>query len=186
MTFWTTSTGESATKDVKAEGTYETGGNSDPLPDNSSVEAFIEKAEWKRGRDEDGNPEYVNLQWRVIAPESVKNRVVFQKLWLTDANPNAKDPTAKRDKDLAMFAKIDAIAGGKLAQLSGKPTNDNLALALTTKVAVLKVGVWEMGDSTGNWIKALAPKGGFELSVPEGAGSGGGGNINMDNSDIPF
>lgn len=171
MSFWTTSTGATATENVKAEGTYDAGGNTDPLPDNSSVLAFIETAGWKRGRDQDGSPEYLNIQWRVEQPESVARRVVFQKLWVTDADPNAKDSNAKRDKALAMLAKIDAIAGGKLAKISGKPTDDQLAISLQTKQAVLKIGVWEMAGSTGNWVKAISPKGGSELSVPEADGA---------------
>lgn len=163
MSFWSTSTGANAAENVSAAGTYEAPGNTDPLPDNSTVQAFIESAEWKRGRQEDGEPEYLNIQWRVEKPDNVARRVVFQKLWLTDANPNAKDAAGKRDKDLAMFAKIDAIAGGKLAKIAGKPNNDQLALALQSKQAVLKLGVWEMGNATGNWIKAISPKGGAEL-----------------------
>ena len=163
--FWTTSAGATATENVKAEGTYEAAGNTDPLPDNSSVLAFVEQAGWKRGRDEDGAPEYLNIQWRVQEPESVARRVVFQKLWVTDADPNAKDSAAKRDKALAMLAKIDAIAGGKLAKIAGKPDDDQIALALQNKFAVLKLGVWEMGEATGNWVKAISPKG-HELSVP--------------------
>lgn len=187
MSFWTQSTGKSATENVKATGTYDAGGNSDPLPDNSSVLAFIEGASWKRGREQDGSPEYLNLQWRVQGPESVARRVVFQKLWVTDDDPNAKDAAAKRDKALAMLAKIDAIAGGKLAKIEGKPTDDQLALALQNKAAVLKVGVWEMGTATGNWVKAISPKGEAELSVPSGVGSSGG-SANYDDldDDIPF
>jgi len=168
MSFWTTSAGTTATENVKAEGTYEAAASGEPLPDNSSVLAFIEKAEWKRGREEDGAPEYLQIQWRVTAPEEVVRRVVFQKLWVTDADPSAKDATAKRDKALAMLAKIDAIAGGKLAKIAGKPDNDQLALALLNKEAVIKIGVWEIGGNSGNWVKAISPKG-HELSVPEGA-----------------
>ena len=182
MSFWQTSTGASATKDVKAEGTYEAAGNTDPLPDNSSVLAFVEKVGWAQGKPEDGAPEYLNIQWRVEQPESVMRRVVFQKLWLTDADPNAKDPAAKRDKALAMLAKIDAIAGGKLAKIEGKPSDDQLLLALSNKQAVLKLGVWEMGGSSGNWIKAISPKG-HELSVP---GDGGVKPSDDLDDEIPF
>ena len=187
MTFWTQSTGKSATENVQASGTYDAGGNSDPLPDNSSVLAFIEVAAWKRGREQDGSPEFLNIQWRVQEPESVARRVVFQKLWVTDDDPNAKDAAAKRDKALAMLAKIDAIAGGKLAKIEGKPTNDQLAIALQTKAAVLKLGVWEMGTAAGNWVKAISPKGEAELSVPAGGAASGGKYDDLgDDSDIPF
>ena len=193
MSFWTTSAGTSATENVEAKGTYEApGGNSDPLPDNSSVLAFVEKAGWAKGRDDDGNPEYINLQWRVEQPESVARSVVFQKLWVTDADPNAKDATAKRDKALAMLAKIDAIAGGKLAKIEGKPTDDQLTLALQNKAAVLKLGLWEIEEggvvkASGNWVKAISPKGEAELSVPGGAARTGGGFAQDDlDDDIPF
>jgi len=169
MSFWTTSAGTAATVNVQAEGTYDAGGSSEPLPENSSVQAFIEIAAWKTGREEDGQPEYINLQWRIEKPDSVARRVVFQKLWVTDADPNAKDAGAKRDKALAMLAKIDAIAGGKLAKINGKPDNDALAIALQHKIAVIKLGVWEIGGTVGNWVKAISPPG-QELDVPAGAG----------------
>ena len=190
MTFWTTSAGTSATENVKAEGTYDAGGSSEPLPDNSSVLAFIEAAEWKTGREEDGSPEYLNLQWRVEEPKEVARRVVFQKLWVTDEEPNAAKEGkagAKRDKALAMLAKIDAIAGGKLAKIAGKPNNDQLALALQNKAAVLKLGVWEIGGNSGNWVKAISPKG-HELNVPkvEGASAGSANYDDLDDDSIPF
>lgn len=187
MSFWTNSAGKSATENVQAEGTYDAGGGSEPLPENSSVQAFIERAGWKRGREDDGAPEYINLQWRIEQPESVARRVVFQKLWVTDADPNAKDARAKRDKALAMLAKIDAIAGGKLAKIAGKPDDDQLALALQNKVAVLKLGVWEVAGNEGNWVKAISPKG-HELNVPEGIKKDVSGPANYDDldDDIPF
>ena len=188
MSFWSTSTGESATKDVKQE--YDAGGSSEPIPDGSTVLAFIENVGWKNGREEDGAPEFINIQWRIEQPEAVARRVVFQKLWVTDADPKAKDADAaakKRDKALAMLATIDANSGGKLAQVEGKPSDDKLALALTNKAMVLRLGVWEIGGNSGNWVSAVSPKGSKDLAIKGEMKPSGGGSAQDDlDDDIPF
>lgn len=186
MSFWSTSTGTSATE--KVETSYDAGGGQmELIPDGSTVLAFIKKAEWKEGREQDGYPNYINIQWSVEEPESLARRVVFQKLWVKDDDPNAKDPAAKRDKALKMLATIDANAGGKLAAAGTEPTDDSLALALHTKQMVITVKVWEMktssGKMDGNWVAAVQPKG-TELKVPDGKFDGGG--LDELSDEIPF
>src|SRR5690606_38171870 len=94
-------------------------------------------------------------------------RVVFQKLWVKDPEPNALKKGAekadqKRDKALRMLAAIDANAGGKLARKGTEPSDDELMLALANKPMVITVKTWEMdtkdGKKEGNWVAAVSPK----------------------------
>jgi len=101
-----------------------------------------------------------------MEPAEYANRKVFQKLWVTDDDPNAKDAekaAKKRDKAKKMLAAIDANCGGKLAKTARKPTDDDLALALTNRPMTIKCMVWEMKGSdgtmnSGNWIAAVGAK----------------------------
>jgi Protein of unknown function (DUF669). len=163
MSFWSTSTGESAiteTKSFEIEG----GGNMAPIPDGAHVLSMIADAKWAETRDKDAT--YINIKWDVLKPEPYANRKVFQKLWVGDLDPSVKDKdkaVAKRDKALRMFSVIDANAGGKLAKLREKPDDDDLAAALVGKMMVIGVRVWEtknaMGDdASGNWVYFVGEK----------------------------
>ena len=144
------------------------GGNLDPIPDKTNCGLSIDSAVWKTDKDDN---EYLNIQYSVVKPDAYANRKIFQKLWVKDGDPRAKDQSAKRDKALRMLATIDAICGGKLAKAGGEPSDDDLALALTNKQLVGKVMVWEMEGSdgntmSGNWIAHVAAKGG-SLTISE-------------------
>lgn len=161
MGFWDLSDGESA---VTNETTYESPDNNfDPIPDGTNALAFIEEAKWDEDRDEN---RYLKIKWRVEKPEDYLNRVIFQKLWILDDDPNVKDADKmkkKRDRAKQMLATIDANAGGKLGRKAGIPSNDDFALALSTRQMVIKCMVWTIKNSdgtenTGNWISAIMPK----------------------------
>ena len=155
MSFWKTSTGDDAAETASTE--YDIGG-SIVIPDDSTVLAIVESAMWRK--DASFN-EYIELTWAVLKPDEVAKAKVWQKLWVKDADPRAKDRDAadkKRDNALRMLATIDANAGGKLARSGREPEDDDLALALTNKPMTIKVKVWEMNGSSGNWIAAVMPK----------------------------
>lgn len=156
MSFWETSTGESAIQESKS---FEIeGGNMSPIPDGAHVLAMIEEAKWATVKD--GTEEYVNIKWAVLKPEIYANRKTFQKLWVSDLDPSVKEKEkakAKRDKALRMFSVIDANAGGKLSRIAQKPDNDDLAAALVGKMMVIGLRVWENknaagDDASGNWV----------------------------------
>lgn len=163
MSFWDLSDGDSAAEGTTTE--YEIpSGNLDPIPDGSSVLAMIDEAKW----DEKNEADYISLRWTVLSPDEYKNRKVFQKLWVTDDDPGAKDAdkaAKKRDKAKRMLAAIDANAGGKLVKKGAMPTDDDLMSCLSNKPMIIKCMVWsvqsrENPDETieGNWISAVAPK----------------------------
>lgn len=168
MSFWNLSDGE----DVKsnASGEFDAGGGRmEVIPDNTSVLAMIDEAKWDRTQEQQ---RYISLRWTVLAPEDFKNRKIFQKLWVLDDEPRAKDPAKKRDKAKRMLAAIDTNAGGKLMAKEGVPTDETLTACLTNKPMVVKVMVWEMpdrqtgGTAQGNWIGAVSPKS-SPVSTPE-------------------
>ncbi len=137
------------------------GGRLEVIPDNTSVLGAIEEAKWDRTLDQD---RFISLRWTVLAPEEFKNRKIFQKLWVLDDEPRAKDPAKKRDKAKRMLAAIDMNAGGKLLAKGEMPTDESLTACLTNKQMVIKAMVWEMPDrerggmAQGNWVGAVSPK----------------------------
>lgn len=177
MSFW-----NSDHKNVGA--TFETGGGDfEPIPANTGCVAAIKQAGWAEYHGD----RYINIQWQILAPEQYKNRVVFQKVRVLDAD------TAKADRAKRMLAAIDANAGGKLVQLDRAPDDSDLALALTGKIMAIKLQVWEMvGDDgqerSGNWVSAVAPSKGGQQQAPAQQPAPAapiGGGMAMDD-DIPF
>lgn len=186
MGFWDLSDGESANTGEK-EYEQETG-NLSPIPDGSSVLALIDEAKWNETRDEQA--EHISLRWSVIEPAEYANRKVFQKLWVTDDDPNVKDAAKmekKRDKAKRMLAAIDANAGGKLSKVPRRPSDDDLALALTNRPMIIKCMVWEMGDNSGNWIAAVSPKSkGVSMAEAKALAKKVAPASDVDDDDIPF
>lgn len=205
MSFWDLSDGENAAAEKSTEFEIPAGGM-EPIPDGSSVLAMIDEAKWdKRDAGHGGESEYISLRWTVLQPEEFANRKVFQKLWVTDDDPNAKNADAaakKRDKARRMLAAIDGNAGGKLTKSGGAPTDEALTQHLTNKPMVIKCMIWSMPDRErpgenieGNWIAAVAPKSkGVDVKEAKprkpassgGGGYSGGASSILDDDEIPF
>jgi hypothetical protein len=197
MSFWDLSDNSSATN----TGTeYEVpGGNMEPIPEGSSVLAMADEVKWERKTT---GEEYISLRWSIVSPDEYKNRKIFHKLWVTDLDPGAKDEAkgiAKRDKARKMLAAIDANAGGKLTAKSGKPTDDDLAMALLNKPMIITLMIWAVQDRQsggtveGNWVSAVAPKTkGIDVRqaktrpAPSQGGFGGGRGGAVMDDEIPF
>ena len=193
MSFWDLSDGDAANEDAKSE--YEIpGGNMDPIPNNSDVLAGIAAAKWATKKDADER--FIEIQWKVKSPQVFANRVVFQKLWVADFDPQAKDnekALAKRDKARRMLATIDMNAKGRLMKSNDMPSDDALALALFDAEMVIKCMVWEIDDRAkgevivGNWVSAIKGKD-SELTIGEPMKKSeptGGGAADLDD-EIPF
>jgi hypothetical protein len=187
MSFWSTSAGENLAAQTTEQAAAYTPPTNDlePIPAGSKVRAFIKEAKWDKNNDGD---RFIKLRWDCLKPEEAAKRVVFQKLWVKDPDPNAKNPNDKRDKALRMLSKIDALAGGKLAAKGNEPNDDELLIALADKQMVIAVGLWEMKGSdgemmTGNWVRDVKPCEGTELVM---------GKVkeklvdDLDDDDIPF
>ena len=188
MSFWSTSTGENlaAQTNEQAQAYEPESGNLDPIPGKSKVRAFIKDVKW----DDYQDANFIKIRWDVLKPDEYAKRVVFQKLWVRDPDPNAKDPDKKRDSALKMLRKIDALAGGKLGAAGVEPTDDSLLLALKDKQMVIAVELWEMkGDDgvmrSGNWVRDVLPCEGTPLEIGEAPKPKGGAHDDLDD-EIPF
>lgn len=123
---------------------------SEVIPDNTDALAVIEEAGWKAAFDH-GDPDVIQLRWSILAPAQYKGRKIFHKLKVNDAKAKTSDK-AKR-----MLMAIDTNAGGKLCQLEGEPSDNELMAALMNKTMVIKIKVWDMNDRQGNWVAAVSP-----------------------------
>jgi len=162
VSFWELSTGDSA---VSTDKEFDAGGGDfEVLPKGTSVLCTVNDVAWKSvyQRDE----KFVNVKWQVLKPEAYAGRVIFQKLFVSDNDPNTppdKMP-AKRDKHKKMLMAIDANGKGRLAKITSAPDDEELALALINSQAVLTLGVWDKDDGAGgktpggNWVQAVKPK----------------------------
>lgn len=203
MSFWTLDDGSSAISEDKE---YNAGGGDfEVIPKGSSVLVAVEDASWKKAYEK--TEEFVNLKVRVLKPEGYANRVLFFKLWIDELDPGVKTngsfdrakAVTKRDKHKKMVMAIDANAKGKLAKLAARPTNDQLALALTAAQFVATLGVWDKEEDGkkvpgGNWLLAAKPKTAEVSEEPAPKSTGNGGNYARGRSgfaddlddDVPF
>lgn len=157
MSFWTTSDNQV----IEQTNTFDAGGGDmDPIPKNTQVKSAPDEVKWDH--DNDGN-RHIKIRWNVLAPDQYKGRKIFQKLWVTGENPNAKDPQAQADKAKRMLAAINANAKGHLMTLQAEPTDNDLQRALMNKPMALNLQVWEMKNNSngevnkGNWVQKVAP-----------------------------
>ena len=133
------------------------------IPANTQCLAVIDECKWDQDRE--GN-RYISLRWSVLAPAEYKNRKLFQKLWVKDDNPSAKDPAKKREQAKRMLMAIDAFAGGKLRASGQEPTDDLMQTSIEGRPMLIKVMVWKMTDKMtnevkeGNWIAGVERKNG--------------------------
>ncbi len=165
MSFWDLNDGTKA----ESKNTFElASGNLEPIPNDTTCIAAIEEAKWDSYQDD----RYISLKWRVMQPDAYANRVVFHKIKVFGM-ANDKDPQATADKAKRMLAAIDANAGGKLMEIQGEPSDMDLMSALVGKMMATKMMVWEFKkpdtgeEMSGNWIAAVAPVKGAEISRPE-------------------
>lgn len=142
--FWNTSDGKS----IEKSGEFEIGSSMEPMPDGTQVLAAPMEAGWQSYEGQ----EYINIHWAVLEPKEYKNRRVFQKVRVLDADKS------KADKAKRMLAAIDANAGGKLMASGEAPTDATLTQYLVNKPMFLRLGLWEMDGKSGNWVQAVAPK----------------------------
>lgn len=160
--FWDLSDGTSA---VTNEKEFTASNDFDVIPKGTNVLVMVEDAAWKEGYQV--SEQFVNLKVRVLKPSAYENRVLYFKLWIGDLDPSVKDQAkqlTKRDKHKKMVMAIDANGKGRIAKLTAKPTNEQLALALVGTQFVAALGVWDKDDGFGgktpggNWLMAARPK----------------------------
>jgi len=163
--FWELSDGDDI---IKTVGKFETGGGSiEPIPDKTDVVAVIDEARIERNQQ---GLQYISLRWSIVAPADYKNRKVFQKLWVFDDDPQAKNPVQKRDKAKKMLFAVDTNAGGRLKASGKAPSDELLQSTLTNKPMQIKVMLMKRDDGTGmNWISSVAPRSGGAATITAAA-----------------
>jgi hypothetical protein len=196
VSFWNLSDGESAITNEKEFAAAN--GDFDVIPKGTSVLVSVEDATWKAGYNI--AEEFVNLKVRVTKPEAYANRVLFFKLWIDELDPSVKtngafDKTkalSKRDKHKKMLMAIDANGKGRLAKVAARPSDDQLAVALTSAQFVATLGVWDKtgddGKKTpgGNWLMAARPKSSEVPEVAPPAPRKPAPVDDLDDDDVPF
>lgn len=166
MSFWNTSDG----KDTRETGgDFELSAAIEPIPEHTVCTAMIDEAIWNR--DSEGNS-FIQLRWTIALPALYKNRKIFQKLWVIDDDPRAKDAEKKRNNSKKMLAAIDANTGGKLAKNDRVPTSDDLAKALLNRPMTIRIGMWKQKrqdtgeEMKGNFVAAVSQKGAVITPTP--------------------
>lgn len=158
------------------------GGNTLPIPDGTHVLAMISEAKW--GSPRDRMERLITIRYEVLKPEIYSNRKVFQKLWVTDLDPNKKDSDKSKksqENSRKFLTVIDGFCGGKLGKIARAKApsvtsedlfwenaedhfpDDALAAALSGKMVVIGLRVWETtnssgGDASGNWVYFVGDK----------------------------
>lgn len=151
MSFWNLS---DSNEKLSATGSFESGGGDiEPIPAKTQVKACIDEVKI----DIYQGDEYISARWSVLAPAEYKNRKIFQKIKVFDAD------SKKADKAKKMLAAIAVNAGGGLLKVQGAPKDQDLQKHLMNKPMALLLQVWEIEDNQtgekkrGNWISAVSP-----------------------------
>jgi len=165
--FWDLSDGNKA----ESNGSMDMGGgNMEPIPNGTELLALIDEAKLDSYEDDT----YISLRWTVQAPEQYKNRKIFQKVRVFDADPT------KADKAKRMLMAIDHNCGGKLAASGEAPADHNMPAALCAKPMMIKVQIWEINDKSGNWVSSVAARNATPATQPANT------DDNAKGDDIPF
>lgn len=170
MSFW------DLVNEVKAEatGSVEISTSFEPIPDGTTALAHVVAAKWKKAFERED--EFLEVQWEIVEPASLRGRKFFNKHWIKDEDSSQQDEE-KRKKKLTnafkMFANIDYNAGGKIVNyMSSKrdwPSEDNINVALIGKDMLIHIKEWETNENRGNWISAVWAKGAKEPQEGKGA-----------------
>lgn len=164
------------------------GGDFEVIPKNTTCLAVIEEIIWKEFED-DNNTQYIEARWSIMQPQEYNNRKIFQKICVFGKNQSAFEFDEEKNKKhivtaKKMLASIDANAGGKLYALKRKPKDEELQKALINKPMMITLDVWRTKnkhgeDISGNWIRAVAPKGSAQPTKPSP-------KPEIEEDDIPF
>ena len=165
------------------------GGNFETIPDGTKCKAHIEEIEWASYDPTDENVPYIKNRWNIELPSDFENRKIFQNIHLYGEDPSKKgyDPDKQETKmknARTMFWAIDKNCGGKLAALRRKPKTEELQRYLIGKPMLITLGVWEINDKSGNWIRKVEPL--TSGNVPQQAAKRNEPIADDTDDDIPF
>ena len=129
----------------ESTGDYEQKGGGTLIPEGTLVLASVE--EIKTQTFDGSTHESLNLKWRVEEPEEYNNRVFFQTIKINGTDPLSKyynkDKQDTQIKDaFRMLSAIDKNAGGNIAKLMRKPTDDELTQYIVAAKMWVNLGVY--------------------------------------------
>lgn len=196
MSFWDLDDGTSAATGEKEY--TASAGDFEPIPKNTNCLVIIDDAAWKEAYQ--ASETFVNLKCKVLKPDAYENRTLFFKVWIDDLDPGQKTDGVfdrakaleKRTKHKKMLMAIDANAKGKLARLTSRPTDEQLAIALVGSQFVAALGVWDKTDPDGkkvpggNWLMAAKPKTAEVTQANKPAAKKVSAFVDDDDMDVPF
>lgn len=141
------------------------GGKPQLFVDGATLTAFADEAKWSKHYGTED--EYISIRWRVMAPQSAANRVIFQKLDVRGHDPKVKGDKDKSDRKAdnakRMLMAINGNAGSQLP-MDREPTDADLQSCLLNKAMNIRMGLWTLkGDDgvtkKGNYVQAVSPRG---------------------------
>lgn len=129
------------------------------IPDGTQCLAYVADVSWDNGNAEFDMERHIKIQWSILSPE-YKGLVLFQKV-------RVESPKEQQQKKAwQMLQAIDTNAGGAIAKLKGDLDDNALQKALQQKPMMIQIAKWEMNGGEGNWVRAVAPKGGAVVEIP--------------------
>lgn len=135
-------------------GKMEMGSEIEPIPSKTQCLAAIDEIKW----DSYEGDEYISARWNVLQPAEFKNRKIFQKIKVKEADEK------KRHKAIKMLAAIDFNAKGGLMTSGKEPTDALMQKGLMNKPMIIMLQIWAMENTQtgetkkGNWVSAVSPR----------------------------
>ena len=165
---FTTAWGLSSGGTLQGTSSFDGSGDFEPIPEDTMLHVMIEETKWAEYEGE----RYPNIKWRVMGtvghnPASGKdpnaNRVLFDKVKIFAMKPETADRQRHRFAAIVHNANANALLQKPLEAIT-----DADLMQLSAKSMMIKVGVWEFNDKTGNWVKAVSsPKQNTAPSQPQ-------------------
>jgi len=135
-------------------GSMEMGSEIEPIPSKTQCLAAIDEIKWDSYEGE----EYISARWNVLQPSEFKNRKIFQKIKVKEADEK------KRHKAIKMLAAIDFNAKGGLMTSGKEPTDALMQKGLMNKPMIIMLQIWAIENTQtgetkrGNWVSAVSPR----------------------------
>jgi|SRR5690348_134311 len=128
-------------EEITGEYVKKSGGDFPLIPHGARVSGFLDevssdrKAAYTDGKQNDFEEDYTKLRIEITKPEDFERQKLFKTFW---SETGGED---KLKADRLLFLNIDKIAGGNIAKLRRKATDEELQRFLVGKEMVFVVGL---------------------------------------------
>lgn len=149
--------------EVTGEYVNESGGDFPVIPHGTRVSCFIDeakldnKAAWDKGKENDFTEDCIKLRFEIEEPEEYARQKLFKTFWTETGG----DEKLKRDR--VLFLNIDKNAGGNLAKLRRRATDEELQRHLIGKKMMIVVGLMtdKKTNKQTNYVMGVSASGGI-------------------------